>query len=126
MLGSSVDRSRKEPAVVCEQNSLSSVEPGQAVAGFASAIIERGNRASHLDSLLPNSVETVVAVFAAMAGGAHKPDIDELLFKHLKIHEATPVARADDRLGEVLVAIVVLSEDEKRLPCDRQCVCGSH
>jgi long-chain acyl-CoA synthetase len=39
-------------------------------------------------------------------------EIDELLFTHPKIREATAVGRPHERLGEVLVAFVVLDNDE--------------
>ena len=39
--------------------------------------------------------------------------IDELLFQHPKILEASTVGRPDDRLGEVLVAFVVARRGEQ-------------
>jgi len=37
-------------------------------------------------------------------------EVDEVLFKHPKIREAATVGKRDSRLGEVLVAFVVLDE----------------
>ena len=39
-------------------------------------------------------------------------EIDELLFAHPKVREATTVGRPHERLGEVLVAFVVLDDGE--------------
>ena len=39
-------------------------------------------------------------------------EVDEVLFKHPKIREAATVGRPDHRLGEVLVAFVVLARGE--------------
>ena len=40
-------------------------------------------------------------------------EVDEVLFKHPKIREAATVGKPDPRLGEVLVAFVVLARGEK-------------
>jgi long-chain acyl-CoA synthetase len=55
-------------------------------------------------------------------------EVDEVLFKHPKIREAATVGRPDHRLGEVLVAFVVvargqtLSEDEFFAYCKEEMV----
>jgi len=40
-------------------------------------------------------------------------EVDEVLFKHPKIREAATVGKSDSRLGEVLVAFVVLARGEQ-------------
>jgi long-chain acyl-CoA synthetase len=43
-------------------------------------------------------------------------EVDEVLFKHPKIREAATVGRKDPRLGEVLVAFVVLDQGKTMTP----------
>jgi long-chain acyl-CoA synthetase len=43
-------------------------------------------------------------------------EVDEVLFKHPKIREAATVGKKDPRLGEVLVAFVVLDQGEAMTP----------
>jgi long-chain acyl-CoA synthetase len=76
MLGAGVAQSSDRPAVICEQDSLTYAELGRAVAGFASALIERGSRGSRVAILVPNSIETVVAVFGAMAAHAQATPVN--------------------------------------------------
>lgn len=76
MLGAGVAQSADRPAVICEQDRLTYAELGQAVAGFASALIEQDGRGSRVAILVPNSIETVVAVFGAMAAHAQAAPVN--------------------------------------------------
>ncbi len=67
MLKSAVDAAPEAPAVLCGGQSISYGQLGQSVAGLASALLARGSRGARIAMLIPNSVENVVAFFAAMA-----------------------------------------------------------
>lgn len=76
MLAAGIERFPEKPAVTCEQDSLSYSELGQAVAGFASGLADLGSDGARVAILVPNSIETVVAVFGAMAAHAQAAPVN--------------------------------------------------
>jgi long-chain acyl-CoA synthetase len=70
MLQCAVEESPERLAIVCGEDRLSYRELGQAAAGLASRLAELGVAGSRVAILMPNSVEHVVAFFAAMAAHA--------------------------------------------------------
>jgi len=76
MLKAAVDGSPDRAAIVCGSTSITYRELGQAVAGLASALLAPGGRGTRVMILVPNSVETVVAVYAAMAACAQAAPVN--------------------------------------------------
>ena len=70
MLQCAVEQSPGRTAIVCGEDRLTYRELGQATAGLAGRLTELGAAGSRVAILMPNSVEHVVAFFAAMAAHA--------------------------------------------------------
>jgi long-chain acyl-CoA synthetase len=81
MLAAAIANFPDKPAVICRQDSLTYSELGQAVAGMADGLAELGSRGQRVAILIPNSIETVVAFFAAMAAHAQAAPINPFFTK---------------------------------------------
>jgi long-chain acyl-CoA synthetase len=76
MLAAAIEHFPDVPAVICEQDRLTYTELGQAVAGFASGLAELGSHGTRVAILVPNSIETVVALFGTMAARAQPAPVN--------------------------------------------------
>ncbi|MEJ2129607.1 MAG: AMP-binding protein [Woeseiaceae bacterium] len=70
MLKVAVDEGADTTAIVCGDQSIDYRDMGAAVAGLATKLQATGSADSRVIILIPSSIETVVAVFAAMAAHA--------------------------------------------------------
>jgi long-chain acyl-CoA synthetase len=76
MLQQAVAESAERTAVVCDGQQLSYRELGQATAGLASKLLDLGAKGSRVAIIAPNSIEHVVAFFAAMAAHAQAAPVN--------------------------------------------------
>lgn len=81
MLAAGVAKFPQKPAIICEKDSLSYAWLGEAVAGMANGLAELGSHGERVAILAPNSIETVVALFAAMAAHAQAAPVNPFFTK---------------------------------------------
>ena len=70
MLADAATRAPNAEAVVCGADRLSYREFARCVAGFARELVAQGVRGGRVALLMENSIDIVVAMFAAQAAGA--------------------------------------------------------
>jgi long-chain acyl-CoA synthetase len=70
MLAASVAASPEQPAIICEHQRISYRQLGRAVTGLVTRLRRSDLAAGRVVMMVPNSIEAVVATFAAMTAGA--------------------------------------------------------
>jgi long-chain acyl-CoA synthetase len=104
MLKSAVDSAPDSTAVICGEESLSYAQLGRSVAGLASALLELDSRGARIAILVPNSIENVVAFFAAMAAHGQAAPVNPF-------YRERELARTMDEIDPRILLCVAATRD---------------